>query len=303
MLSPASFQSTASNSWQTQNSCPTGWGKVKLGNTEITCAGIKAPIGTGPFKYISRVTDANGADTEVVFHQHTSYWGGVPDIAILKIKHYASSSAVTAALLDGSLDMVAGAGVLAPADLKSFFSTHAANFYTYQTPVMMHSLIILNSGKAPTSDVAVRKAIIHGVDKASIIQKEMAGNGEAVDRLFPQTAPYSRVELTPRWDYDSDKAVMLNCPLNPPAPVQVPVAVPVPVPSPVQVPVPVPAPAPDNSDEKTTLGLALGLGLGLPLLLACGGAAIFYSRAQQSQKELKQALSRANVSPTNVGQV
>merc|ERR1719331_1373019 len=75
----------------------------------------------------------------------------------------------------------------------------------------MHSVIIINSGKAPTSSLNLRKTIIHSVDKADIIDKELDGVGTPVDRLFPASAPYSDVELTPRWDYDIEKAKMLNC--------------------------------------------------------------------------------------------
>merc|ERR1719487_2449080 len=75
----------------------------------------------------------------------------------------------------------------------------------------MHSVVIINSGKAPTSSIDLRKTIMHGVNKAYIIRKELSGMGTAVDKLFPTSAPYSNVELTPRWDYDFEKAAMLNC--------------------------------------------------------------------------------------------
>jgi ABC-type transport system substrate-binding protein len=296
MLSPASFMSTAAGSWKTQNSCPTGWGTISLGAVTITCAGIKNPIGTGPFKYVSR-TKAGDDDAEVVFHRHDAYWQGAPGIEILKIKHFATAAAVKQALLDGSLDMVAGAGVLAPADLNAFMTTYSATFNTLMTPVIMHSLIIINSGKAPTTDVALRRAIIHGVDKASIIKKELGGVGEAVDRLFPKSAPYSRVELTPRWDYDYEKATMLNCPPAPPPPILIS------NPAPPAPPAPAPAPAPKSDDsDKVQLALWLGLGLGIPLLLALGAAAFFFSRHQRSEADLKVALAKqSSPSPTSVG--
>jgi hypothetical protein len=75
----------------------------------------------------------------------------------------------------------------------------------------MHTVVIINSGKDETKDINMRRTIIHGVDKAKIIKKEFDGIGEAVDRLFPRSAPYSDVELTPRYDYDLEKAKLLNC--------------------------------------------------------------------------------------------
>ena len=90
MLSPAAFQSTAADSWMTSNSCPTGWGVITHDSVTINCTGIKAPIGTGPFKFVSRTADAEGDDAEVVFDRHDAYWGGAPDIETLIVKKHAN---------------------------------------------------------------------------------------------------------------------------------------------------------------------------------------------------------------------
>jgi hypothetical protein len=72
-------------------------------------------------------------------------------------------------------------------------------------------MIIINANKAPTNDLILRKAIIHGVNKADIIDKELYGFAEPVDALFPKNAPYCDIDLTPRWDYDAQKADLLRC--------------------------------------------------------------------------------------------
>eukprot|EP00975_Prorocentrum_lima_P003083 677619-Prorocentrum_lima.AAC.1 len=54
--------------------------------------------------------------------------------------------------------------------------------------------------------------MIHAVNKAAIIDSELAGLADPVDQLFPRNAPYCNIDLTPRWDYDSEKANLLNCP-------------------------------------------------------------------------------------------
>jgi ABC-type transport system substrate-binding protein len=264
MLSPNSFVNGPTTSFETHNSCPTGWGSATLNGQTVTCAGITSPIGTGPFVYDSRTASSSDSsvDQEVVFTRNTNWWGGLPAIETLTIKHYATAAAVNTALLDGSLDMVIGSGVLAPADLNAFMSN--TNFNVVWTGVLMHTLVILNSGRAPTDDINLRKAIIHGVDKASIIQSELNGIGQAVDRVFPRSAPYSSVELTPRWDYDYEKARMLNCPTT------------------------------SGSDEDVDMGLALGLGigLGLPLLLAIFAAVVFAMRVKKTEAELQKALTK-----------
>ena len=84
--------------------------------TDVTCAGATAIAGTGPWKFESRDTNAEGDDDEVVFTANAEYWGGAPQFDELHIKRYADSAAVKAALLDGSLDAVVGASVLEPSD-------------------------------------------------------------------------------------------------------------------------------------------------------------------------------------------
>merc|ERR1719316_1060449 len=77
MLAPAAFKSSAADSWMTHNSCPTGWGTITSDSVTITCVGTTEPIGTGPFKFVSRTAHADDADidAEVVFHRHEDYWG------------------------------------------------------------------------------------------------------------------------------------------------------------------------------------------------------------------------------------
>lgn len=220
MLSPKSFKSQAADGWKTHNSCPTGWndadGEIKGTSVNIKCAGIGDPVGTGPFKFTSRTehsdsnsTAGNYIDGEVVFSRHETYWGGKPDIEVLKLKYFETAAEVATALSSGTIDAVIGDGVLAPSDLLNFQASSL--FKTYMTPIIMHDVIIINSGKTPTDDINVRKAIMHSVNKADIIKQEFNGIGKAVDRLFPTAAPYSDVELTPRWDYDLEKAKLLNC--------------------------------------------------------------------------------------------
>merc|ERR1719379_3217074 len=157
--------SSASDSWMTHNSCPTGWGEISTadGSVTITCAGITDPIGTGPFKFASRTLDADGNDAEVVFHRNDEYWGGAPDIEVLIVKKYATAADVAAALTAGTLDAMIGDGVLEPAALRTFQAS--SDFTVSMTPEIMHSVVIINSGKAPTDSINLRKTIIHSVDK------------------------------------------------------------------------------------------------------------------------------------------
>ena len=79
------------------NSCtdttPGVWDRDSRIHVNVTCAGLKQPLGTGPFK-LSRQTSSGGVDTEVVFTRHNDYWGSVPEIEELHLKFYANTDDV-----------------------------------------------------------------------------------------------------------------------------------------------------------------------------------------------------------------
>jgi len=207
MLSPAMFASGISTDPKTHNSCHKGWGNITgLGQT-ITCAGIKGVAGTGPFRYMETLPSG-----DVKFDRNAAHWRSAPQVETIILKKYADHAAVMAALLDGSLDAVMGGGVLEPVDLRTIQTKHASEFQVFLGPPVMNRIIIMNAAKGPTNDLTLRKVIMHAVNKAAIIDKELYGFAEPVDSLFPKNAPYCDVDLTPRWDYDIEKAKLLRCP-------------------------------------------------------------------------------------------
>jgi nickel transport system substrate-binding protein len=210
MLSPKSFKGTNP---RTENSCE-GIDDDYLdandgSGDKITCLGTSSAMGTGPFKYIE--TMENG---DVKFERNTNHWRSTPQVEAIIVKKYSSNAAVMDALLAKNLDAVMGAGVLEPADLETIRTKHWNDYQVFLGPVIQNRIIIMNSIKAPTDDIQVRKVIMHAINKAAIIDKEMAGLAEPVDVMFPKTAPYCAVDLTPRWDYDMEKAQILRCDVN-----------------------------------------------------------------------------------------
>jgi len=217
MMSPAKFADGATTDPTTRNSCP-------VGNDcdDVVCAGITGIAGTGPWKFTSKVDTVpeelirgSPANDEVTFTRNTEHWdytAAAWNVETLKIKRYADGAAVKAALLDGSLDAVIGAGVLSAADIVDFRDNRADAFATSFTEALQNRIVIINTQKAPTDDIQLRKVIIHGVDKAALVEKELKGIDQPVNQLFPTSNPYCNVRMTPVWDYDFEKAQLLNCP-------------------------------------------------------------------------------------------
>ena len=215
MLSPASFVDAEDP--QGANSCHVGWGTIAHpDHVNVTCAGILEVSGTGPFQLAGRTSIISGQDTlddEVIFVRNTDYWDGVPNIETLVIKRYETSEAVKAALLSGELDIVWGAGVLTDADISEIQASDElqGQILVNHSEDIQNVIMLLNSGKAPLDDVNLRRTIIHAINKAAIVNDDLAGLQKPVDNVFPIIAPYCDVDLTPRFDYDFEEALLLSC--------------------------------------------------------------------------------------------
>ena len=102
---------------------------------------------------------------------------------------------------------------MSEADIALFH--HNDNVSVSLTESIQNRIIVFNTNRAPTNDLQNRKVIIHAIDKASIINEEFAGLADVAESLFPKHAPYCGADLTPKPDYDIEKAQLLNCPNNP----------------------------------------------------------------------------------------
>jgi len=197
----------------------------------------------------SKVDRSDGTVDELVFDKNPNWWGAHGDVETIRVKRYDTSEEVKSALLNGKLDMVVGGGVLTPTDVKEFQTQHLTNFETKLGPALGNQIIVQNAAKSPTNDIEVRKLIQHAVDKARIVDTEMAGMEQVADSLFPKSRPYCDIDLTPRWDYDFQKAHLMNC-----------------------------SPSPDEDHANTALILGLVLGIGIPCLALAAGAFIYGRR-------------------------
>jgi ABC-type transport system substrate-binding protein len=264
MISPNAFEGGLNSDPLESNTCHLDWGTVDGVDVQesVKCAGIQTISGTGPFKYVTK-TEADGTTTRVEFDGNENYWGGAPDIEKLMIVRYTSSDDVKEALVSGELDVVWGAGVLSDSDIVSIRDDPklSENIFFGQSDSIQNAIIILNTGQPPLDDINVRKTVIHAMDKSALLAKELPLS-RMVDTVFPKGAPYCDVELTPRWSYDFEKAVLLSCDGT----------------------------AKDyESDESSKRDLALGLGLGIPLALIFIAMFVLYQKntALQTKLDLK----------------
>ncbi|KAL3939759.1 MAG: hypothetical protein SGARI_001251 [Bacillariaceae sp.] len=270
MMSPNAFPELGANPLDA-NTCHVDWGMVD--KTEaleaVNCVGIESIAGTGPFVYDSSV-EADGQVERAIFTAHEDYWGGAPAIKRLEIVRYATASDVKAALLSGELDVVWGSGVLSDTDIVEIQNDPALSgqIEVFHSDAVQNVILLLNSGMPPFDDINVRKTVIHAIDKAAIVRNELQGLQSVVDTIFPLTAPYCDVDLTPRWDYDFEKAVLLSCDGNITS---------------------LTVGSAESGEKDNTLALGLGIGLGA-LVVVVGVVAV---AMHNKNKGLEQELSLA----------
>lgn len=167
---------------------------------------LKAPIGTGPFKFVS----ARGME-EFVLERFDDYYGGAADLppvgpacvprAIFRVIPEASTR--VAALLAGEVDIIQEV----PAELADVLAqTPGIQLKTGAgtRPIWME----MNVNQPPFNDVKVRQALNYAVDKELIVEKLYGGRAVVLPGVL---SPYNNMadpSLKP-YPYDKDKALAL----------------------------------------------------------------------------------------------
>ncbi|WP_245590846.1 nickel ABC transporter substrate-binding protein [Nitratidesulfovibrio termitidis] len=168
--------------------------------------GIKAPIGTGPWKLVE--TRKGEYD---VLERNDAYWGKKPAIKRIVVRVIPDPNTRLVALQAGELDLVFGGGGHGGGQisLEAFDALKKGGTYAiYLSPPQASRVIALNSKSGPTADIAVRKAILHAIDKDAMV-KGIFLNAEArADALFPPTSPYCDLKLPP-YAHDTARAEAL----------------------------------------------------------------------------------------------
>jgi len=178
---------------------------------------------------------------------------------------------VKTALLSGELDVVWGSGVLSDSDIYEIENDTGLDIRVFHSTDLQNVILLLNTGQPPFDDINVRKTVVHSINKAAFVEKELKGLQQVVDSVFPLEAPYCDVDLTPRWDYDFEKAVLLSCAYDEGFQTSL-----------------------MNAEEGTCnnalavgLGVGLDLGLGLGLVVVIGIALTFFKRIKKLEEELE----------------
>jgi peptide/nickel transport system substrate-binding protein len=173
---------------------------------DIGTAGVLV-MGTGPYKPVELIPD-----TSLTIERFDDYWGAKPTAKKLVIKSIVEDSTRLVAMRSGELDGVGTFSV--PVDqAKNWQSIDGVNVAF--TSSLQLGTFAFNCGKEPWSDVHVRRACAHAVDREGLI-KNVWGGHAAVAVAMPPPADWrgwlddsdvaQRYSKIPRYEFDLDKA-------------------------------------------------------------------------------------------------
>jgi peptide/nickel transport system substrate-binding protein len=148
------------------------------------------PVGTGAYEFVSY-----SPNSTLLLKANPHYWGGAPRIPQIKIE-------IVPDLNTEALDMEAHTadfmyGVL-PQDVPQL-RAHGIVVKTVATP--SGAMVSFNDGAFPTSDAAVRKAIMYAINRQAVLK----GYGELTLAGVPKSSPFYHANV-PGYDYNPARA-------------------------------------------------------------------------------------------------
>ncbi|MCR4728794.1 MAG: ABC transporter substrate-binding protein [Lachnospiraceae bacterium] len=157
------------------------------------------PIGTGPYKYVSRSPQEN-----IILTRFDGYWGEKAHIKDVTLKICASADSIVMYLLGGSVDLFARVTTTQVDQLKD------GNFDILEGTMNLVQAMYLNNAFEPFKDERVRQALCYAIDRQEILNISFAGKGTVIgSSMFPAFGKYYIDETKDVYKTDLEKAKAL----------------------------------------------------------------------------------------------
>lgn len=156
---------------------------------------VTKPVGTGPFRYISRSVQEN-----IILERHGEYYGEPAHLDKVTYKIYEDNTALFTALDSGALDLVA--------HLTMDQVNNLSNGYTVLEGTMnLVQAIYLNNAVAPFDNELVRQALCYAVDVDAMLELTTDGHGTKLgSSMYPAFGKYFDAALADAYPCDPAKA-------------------------------------------------------------------------------------------------
>jgi peptide/nickel transport system substrate-binding protein len=172
------------------------WGDAVIVAPETIGDAATHPVGTGPFTFTEWVQGDH-----VTITRNPDYWGEAPALASATFKFISDPNAAFAAMMAEDVD--AFPNFPAPETLAQFEAD--PRFSVVKGSTEGETILSTNNKAEWLSDVRVREAIAHAINRQDIIDGAMFGVGTPIGTHFAPHHP-DYVDLTGLSDYDPDKS-------------------------------------------------------------------------------------------------
>lgn len=154
------------------------------------------PAGSGPF-----ALKAWNQGTSVVLERNTQYWATPPRFSEVTFRYFSDPNAMNAAMLSGDLDIISN--LQAPQAIDQF--SDESRFTIVEGVTNGEVVLGMNHQNKALSDVRVRQAIHHAIDRQALVDTVWNGKGELIGSMVPPTDPWYE-DLSETYSYDPDRA-------------------------------------------------------------------------------------------------
>ena len=156
------------------------------------------PVGTGPFKFISRAAQQN-----LVLERFADYWGESAKVDKVTYQIYENAEALVMALKSGAVDICAHLTATQANQLTESFDILEGTMNLVQA-------VYLNHAYEPLANETVRKALCYALDREQVFDVVADGHGTAVgSSMYPNFRKYFLPELAGLYPHDAEKAKAL----------------------------------------------------------------------------------------------
>ena len=154
-----------------------------------------APVGTGPFKFVSRTPQQ-----DFVIERFEDYWGAPAWLDKVTYKICENADALVMNLNGGSIDLCAHLTSAQASQLNQ-------NFQVLEGTMNLVQAIYLNNQAKPFDNQLVRQALCYAIDRQGIMDMVADGHGTAVgSSIYPAFTKYFLPELVDKYPHDVAKA-------------------------------------------------------------------------------------------------
>lgn len=154
-----------------------------------------APVGTGPFKFVSRTPQQ-----DFVMERFEDYWGAPAWLDKVTYKICENADALVMNLNGGSIDLCAHLTSAQASQLNQ-------NFQVLEGTMNLVQAIYLNNQAKPFDNQLVRQALCYAIDRQGIMDMVADGHGTAVgSSIYPAFTKYFLPELVDKYPHDVSKA-------------------------------------------------------------------------------------------------